>query len=98
MYVLSSMILCLLLCSLILFFLFPRSVSITPVSVMSVMVYFSPETVLMKVTVSQLKHTYLDYINNNTEHCTYEFVFCWGLYFIRNVDLSSFMPFCWLIS
>lgn len=51
-YVTVSMILCLLLCSLILYFLFPRSVSIAPMSVMSVMVYFPPDTVLMKVTVS----------------------------------------------
>ncbi|XP_075890978.1 transmembrane protein 106A [Nelusetta ayraudi] len=49
-YVFTSMILCLLLCSLILYFLFPRSVSVTPVSVLSVMVYFSPHAVLLKVT------------------------------------------------
>lgn len=49
-YVIVSMVVCLLLCSLILFFLFPRSVTLTPVSVLSVMVYFSPNTVDMKVT------------------------------------------------
>ncbi|KAK5851174.1 hypothetical protein PBY51_001989 [Eleginops maclovinus] len=49
-YVCVSMVLCLLLCNLILFFLFPRSVTLTPVSVLSVMVYFTPDTVEMEVT------------------------------------------------
>ncbi|XP_041671852.1 transmembrane protein 106A [Cheilinus undulatus] len=49
-YVCASMALCLLLCCLILFFLFPRSVTVTPVSVLSVMVYFTQDTVEMEVT------------------------------------------------
>ncbi|XP_061563782.1 transmembrane protein 106A [Cololabis saira] len=49
-YVCVSMAGCLLLCCLILFFFFPRSVTLKPVSVLSVMVYFSPGTVDMKVT------------------------------------------------
>nr|XP_057934240.1 transmembrane protein 106A isoform X2 [Doryrhamphus excisus] len=49
-YVCVSMVLCLLLCCLILFFLFPRSVTLTPVSVLSVMVYFTPDAVQMEVT------------------------------------------------
>uniref|UniRef100_A0A1A7Y2U5 Tubulin, alpha 8 like 3 n=1 Tax=Iconisemion striatum TaxID=60296 RepID=A0A1A7Y2U5_9TELE len=48
-YVFISMSMCLLICCLILFFLFPRSVSITPVSVLSVMVYFTPDSVDMEV-------------------------------------------------
>lgn len=40
----------LLVCCLILFFLFPRSINITPVSLLSVMVYFTPDTVEMEVT------------------------------------------------
>ncbi|KAM6896951.1 transmembrane protein 106A [Xenentodon cancila] len=49
-YVCISMAVCLFLCCLILFFLFPRSVILTPVSVLSVQVYFSPHTVNMTVT------------------------------------------------
>lgn len=49
-YVCISMAVCLLLCCLILFFLFPRSVTLTPVSVLSVTVYFTPNTVDMEVT------------------------------------------------
>ncbi|XP_035001094.1 transmembrane protein 106A [Hippoglossus stenolepis] len=49
-YVCVSMAVCLLVCCLILFFLFPRSVSLTPVSVLSVMVYFTPGMVNMEVT------------------------------------------------
>ncbi|XP_072229804.1 transmembrane protein 106A [Leuresthes tenuis] len=49
-YVCVSMVLCLLVCCLILFFLFPRSVSITPVSVLSVTVFLTPDTVEMEVT------------------------------------------------
>lgn len=49
-YVCISMAVCLFLCCLILFFLFPRSVTLTPVSVLSVMVYFTPDTVEMEVT------------------------------------------------
>uniref|UniRef100_A0A3B4EWB5 Transmembrane protein 106A n=1 Tax=Pundamilia nyererei TaxID=303518 RepID=A0A3B4EWB5_9CICH len=45
-----SMGLCLLICCLILFFLFPRSVTLTPVSVQSVTVYFIPDEVKMDVT------------------------------------------------
>ncbi|XP_041818819.1 transmembrane protein 106A isoform X2 [Chelmon rostratus] len=48
-YVCVSMAVCLLVCCLILFFLFPRSVTLTPVSVLSVMVYFTPDTVEMEV-------------------------------------------------
>ncbi|XP_035764643.1 transmembrane protein 106A [Neolamprologus brichardi] len=54
-----SMGLCLLICCLILFFLFPRSVTLTPVSVQSVTVYFIPDEVKMDVTVSNLKITLL---------------------------------------
>ncbi|XP_061765542.1 transmembrane protein 106A [Nerophis ophidion] len=49
-YVCVSMALCLFLCCLILFFLFPRSVSLSPVSVLSVVVYFTPGAVQMEVT------------------------------------------------
>ncbi|XP_028424487.1 transmembrane protein 106A [Perca flavescens] len=49
-YVCISMVVCLFLCCLILFFLFPRSVILTPVSVLSVMVYFTPDTIEMEVT------------------------------------------------
>ncbi|XP_028263312.1 transmembrane protein 106A [Parambassis ranga] len=49
-YVCVSMAACLLLCCLILYFLFPRSVTLTPVSVLSVMVYFSPVAVEIDVT------------------------------------------------
>ncbi|XP_040923114.1 transmembrane protein 106A [Toxotes jaculatrix] len=49
-YVCVSMAVCLCLCCLILFFLFPRSVTLTPVSVLSVLVYFTPDTVDMQVT------------------------------------------------
>ncbi|XP_019965007.2 transmembrane protein 106A [Paralichthys olivaceus] len=49
-YVCISMFVCILVCCLILFFLFPRSVRVAPVSVLSVMVYFSPNMVDMEVT------------------------------------------------
>ncbi|KAM6963544.1 transmembrane protein 106A isoform 2-T2 [Tautogolabrus adspersus] len=49
-YVCASMVLCLLFCCLILYFLFPRSVTLTPVSVLSVTVYFTSDTVEMEVT------------------------------------------------
>ncbi|XP_047466075.1 transmembrane protein 106A [Mugil cephalus] len=49
-YVFISMVVCLLLCCLILFFFFPRSITPTPVSVLSVMVYFTPDAVEMQVT------------------------------------------------
>uniref|UniRef100_A0A3Q3EV48 Transmembrane protein 106A n=1 Tax=Labrus bergylta TaxID=56723 RepID=A0A3Q3EV48_9LABR len=49
-YVCTSMLVCLLLSCLILYFLFPRSVTVTPVSVLSVMVYFNPGTIQMEVT------------------------------------------------
>lgn len=48
-YVCVSMVLCLLICCLILFFLFPRSVAIKPVSVQSVTVFFTPDSVKMLV-------------------------------------------------
>ncbi|KAM3859609.1 transmembrane protein 106A [Diretmus argenteus] len=49
-YVCVSMAVCIFLSCLILFFLFPRSVTLTPVSVLSVMVYFAPNVVKMEVT------------------------------------------------
>ncbi|KAK2884510.1 hypothetical protein Q8A73_020984 [Channa argus] len=49
-YVCISMAACLLFCCLILFFLFPRSVTLSPVSVLSVMVYFTSGTVEIGVT------------------------------------------------
>ncbi|KAM4715765.1 transmembrane protein 106A isoform 2-T2 [Anableps anableps] len=49
-YVCISMGLCILLCCLILFFFFPRSVTLTPVSVLSVTVYFTSDNVEMEVT------------------------------------------------
>ncbi|XP_030018998.1 transmembrane protein 106A isoform X2 [Sphaeramia orbicularis] len=49
-YVCISIAVCLLLCCLILFFLFPRSVTLTPVSVLSVMVHFTDDSVDMEVT------------------------------------------------
>ncbi|XP_074475213.1 transmembrane protein 106A [Sebastes fasciatus] len=49
-YVCISMVVCLFVCCLTLFFLFPRSVILTPVSVLSVMVYFTPDEVDMEVT------------------------------------------------
>lgn len=52
-YVLVSMVLCLLVSCLVLFFLFPRSITLTPVSVLSVTVYFSPDSVDLQVTVSE---------------------------------------------
>lgn len=52
-YVLISMALCLLVCCLVLFFLFPRSVTVTPVSVLSVMVYFGQDSVDLHVAVSK---------------------------------------------
>ncbi|XP_041830647.1 transmembrane protein 106A [Melanotaenia boesemani] len=48
-YVCISMFVCIFICCLILFFLFPRSVTLTPVSVQSVMVYFTPDAVEMDV-------------------------------------------------
>lgn len=50
-----SMAACLFVCCLILYFLFPRSVTLTPVSVLSVMVYFSPDQVKLDVKVSNSK-------------------------------------------
>ncbi|KAK2820678.1 hypothetical protein Q5P01_023637 [Channa striata] len=49
-YVCISMAACVLFCCLILFFLFPRSVSLSPVSVLSVMVYYTSESVEIGVT------------------------------------------------
>lgn len=51
-----SMAVCLFICCLILYFLFPRSVTLLPVSVQSVMVYFTPETVEMGVKVKEFSH------------------------------------------
>ncbi|XP_034716695.1 LOW QUALITY PROTEIN: transmembrane protein 106A [Etheostoma cragini] len=64
-YVCISMALCLFLCCLILFFLFPRSVILTPVSVLSVMVYFTPDTTEMEVTVSSRNTKALIYLPCN---------------------------------
>ena len=58
-YVCVSMVLCLLLSCLILFFLFPRSVTLTPVSVLSVVVFFTPDQVEMRVTVSDVVSEWL---------------------------------------
>ncbi|KAL7857008.1 hypothetical protein SRHO_G00159070 [Serrasalmus rhombeus] len=49
-YVCISVVLCLLVCSLILFFLFPRSVDLSPVTLQSSQIYFAPEKVDMIIT------------------------------------------------
>uniref|UniRef100_A0A672KTX8 Transmembrane protein 106B-like n=1 Tax=Sinocyclocheilus grahami TaxID=75366 RepID=A0A672KTX8_SINGR len=49
-YVFISVGLCLLICSLILFFLFPRSMDMSSVELKSSMVYFTPDTVKMVIT------------------------------------------------
>lgn len=49
-YVCVAMGVCLFLCCLILFFLFPRSITLTPASVLSVTVHFIPDTVEIEVT------------------------------------------------
>ncbi|KAM4624412.1 transmembrane protein 106A [Polymixia lowei] len=49
-YVCISMAICIFICCLFLFFLFPRSVTLIPVSVQSVMVYFIPGEIKMEVT------------------------------------------------
>ncbi|XP_066520375.1 transmembrane protein 106A [Hoplias malabaricus] len=49
-YVCISIVLCLLVCALILFFLFPRSVEVSPVTLQSSVVYYSPVTVDMVIT------------------------------------------------
>ncbi|XP_059893734.1 transmembrane protein 106A isoform X6 [Gadus macrocephalus] len=49
-YVCLSMGLCLVICCLILYFLFPRTVVLVPVFVQSVTVYFTPEAVSLEVT------------------------------------------------
>ncbi|XP_038847380.1 transmembrane protein 106B-like [Salvelinus namaycush] len=49
-YVCISVVLCLLICFLILFFLFPRSISLSSVTVQSVRVFFTPDKVEMQVT------------------------------------------------
>ncbi|CAL9699468.1 unnamed protein product [Knipowitschia caucasica] len=49
-YVCISTALCLFVCCLVLFFLFPRSVTLTPASLLSVTVFFSNNTVEMDVT------------------------------------------------
>ncbi|KAK6302005.1 hypothetical protein J4Q44_G00280580 [Coregonus suidteri] len=48
-YVCISVVLCLLICCLILFFLFPRSISLSLVAIQSVMVFFTPHTVEMQI-------------------------------------------------
>ncbi|XP_036409510.1 transmembrane protein 106B-like [Megalops cyprinoides] len=58
-YVSVSVTLCLLASSLVLFFLFPRSVLLSPVAVKSVYVYFTPDTVDMTIT------NVLNITNNN---------------------------------
>lgn len=49
-YVCISIVICLLVCCLVLFFLFPRSVTLTPVSLLSAMVFFTDKTVEMEIT------------------------------------------------
>ncbi|XP_016366232.1 transmembrane protein 106A isoform X1 [Sinocyclocheilus rhinocerous] len=49
-YVFISVGLCLLICSLILFFLFPRSMDMSSVELKSSMVYFTPDTVKIVIT------------------------------------------------
>ncbi|KAJ8284488.1 hypothetical protein COCON_G00033380 [Conger conger] len=49
-YVCMSVVLCLFICTLILFFLFPRSVSLSPVELKSSYVFFTPNTVQMNLT------------------------------------------------
>ncbi|XP_015217559.2 transmembrane protein 106A [Lepisosteus oculatus] len=49
-YVTMSVLLCMLTCSLALFFLFPRSIFLSPVKIQSVYVEFSPSSVNMSVT------------------------------------------------
>ncbi|KAJ7992557.1 hypothetical protein DPEC_G00279920 [Dallia pectoralis] len=58
-YVTLSVLMCLLVSALVLFFLFPRSVVLSPVAVSSVYVYFTPDTVQMNVT------NVLDMVNDN---------------------------------
>lgn len=60
-----SMVLCLFVCCLVLFFLFPRSVTLTPVSVLSVTVYFSNDSVDLQVTVSNTSAVF----NANASTC-----------------------------
>lgn len=54
-YVFISVGLCLLICSLILFFLFPRSMDMSAVELKSSMVYFTPDKVKIVITVSVCK-------------------------------------------
>lgn len=49
-YVCISVGLCLLTCSLVLFFLFPRSMVVSPSTIQSAVVYFTPSTVDMTIT------------------------------------------------
>ncbi|KAB5555548.1 hypothetical protein PHYPO_G00035450 [Pangasianodon hypophthalmus] len=49
-YVCTSITLCLLTCFLILFFLFPRSLVMSPISLQSSLVYFTPQNVQMLIT------------------------------------------------
>ncbi|XP_036428711.1 transmembrane protein 106A [Colossoma macropomum] len=49
-YVCISVALCLLICSLILFFLFPRSVEVSPVTLQSSLIFFAPKNVDMIIT------------------------------------------------
>lgn len=63
-YVCASMAMCIFLCCLILFFLFPRSVTLTPVSVLSVMVYLNLKNVELEVT-SLINITNANYVPVN---------------------------------
>ncbi|XP_060795856.1 transmembrane protein 106A isoform X2 [Neoarius graeffei] len=49
-YVCISVVLCLLICFLFLFFLFPRSLVLSPVTLQSSLVYFTPQTVQILIT------------------------------------------------
>lgn len=57
-YVCISIVICLLVCCLVLFFLFPRSVTLTPVSLLSAMVFFTDKTVEMEITVSTSPYSF----------------------------------------
>ncbi|XP_051523075.1 transmembrane protein 106B-like isoform X1 [Myxocyprinus asiaticus] len=65
-YVCISVGLCLLTCSLILFFLFPRSMDMSAVDLKSSMVYFTPNTVKMVVT-NELNITNQNFVSIQTE-------------------------------
>ncbi|XP_018597310.1 transmembrane protein 106A isoform X1 [Scleropages formosus] len=48
-YVCLSVVLCLVVCFLVLFFLFPRSMSLSPIAIKSVLVFFTPDAVTMTI-------------------------------------------------